>query len=41
MDEVDAKVLGCVLLGAPALKGGYFQEQFKSYRKYQQQVQFA
>lgn len=41
MDEVDAKVLGCVLLGAPALKGGYFQEQFKSYRRYQQQVQFA
>lgn len=41
MDEMDAKVLGCVLLGAPVLKGGYFQEQFKSYRRYQQQVQFA
>jgi len=41
MDEVDAKVLGCVLLGAPSLKGGYFQEQFKSYRRYQQQVQLA
>jgi succinoglycan biosynthesis transport protein ExoP len=35
LEEVGAKVLGCVLLGARALKGGYFHEQFKSYQRYQ------
>jgi capsular exopolysaccharide synthesis family protein len=39
--QVDAKIIGCVLLGVRALKGGYFQEQFKSYRRYQQGVQLA
>jgi capsular exopolysaccharide synthesis family protein len=33
--EVDATIVGCVLLGARAMKGGYFQEQYKSYQKYQ------
>jgi capsular exopolysaccharide synthesis family protein len=33
--EVDAAVVGCVLLGIRAMKGGYFQEQFKSYQEYQ------
>ncbi len=33
--EVDAAVVGCVLLGVRAMKGGYFQEQFKSYQEYQ------
>jgi capsular exopolysaccharide synthesis family protein len=33
--EVDAAVVGCVLLGVRALKGGYFEEQFKSYQEYQ------
>jgi succinoglycan biosynthesis transport protein ExoP len=33
--EVDAAVVGCVLLGAKAMKGGYFHEQFKSYEEYQ------
>lgn len=33
--EVNAKLIGCILLGARALKGGYFHEQFRSYRKYQ------
>ena len=33
--EVDAAVVGCVLLGVRAMKGGYFQEQFKSYQQYQ------
>ena len=26
--------IGCVLLGAEALKGGYFRKEFKAYRKY-------
>jgi len=38
--EVNAKIAGCVLFGVKAMKGGYFQEQFNSYRKYQQ-VQLA
>lgn len=33
--EVNAKITGCVLFGIKAMKGGYFQEQFKSYREYQ------
>jgi capsular exopolysaccharide synthesis family protein len=32
--EVNAKVVGCVLFGTKALKGGYFNEQYKSYEKY-------
>ncbi len=35
LKEVDAAVIGCVLLGVKAMKGGYFHEQFKSYQKYQ------
>lgn len=34
--EVNAKITGCVLFGAKAMKGGYFEEQFKSYREYQE-----
>ena len=41
LQDVNANVIGCVLLGAPALKGGYFQEQSKSYRRYQEKMQFA
>jgi capsular exopolysaccharide synthesis family protein len=33
--EVNATLLGCVLFAVTAMKGGYFREQFKSYRKYQ------
>jgi capsular exopolysaccharide synthesis family protein len=33
--EVNAAIVGCVLLGVKAIKGGYFQEQFKSYQEYQ------
>ena len=33
--EVDATILGCVLLAVRAMKGGYFQEQFRSYQEYQ------
>jgi len=32
---VGANLVGCVLFAARAMKGGYFHEQFKSYRKYQ------
>ncbi|MBN2136333.1 MAG: polysaccharide biosynthesis tyrosine autokinase [Sedimentisphaerales bacterium] len=41
LKDLDANVVGCILLGAPSLKGGYFQEQYKSYRRYQQNVQAA
>ncbi|UCC97217.1 MAG: polysaccharide biosynthesis tyrosine autokinase [Phycisphaerales bacterium] len=41
LKEVNAKVIGCVLFGARAIKGGYFQEQFKSYRRYQKKAQLA
>jgi capsular exopolysaccharide synthesis family protein len=33
--QVNAEILGCVLLGVKTLKGGYFRELFKSYREYQ------
>ncbi len=36
LQEVDADVIGCVLFGAEAMKGGYFRQQFKAYRKYLQ-----
>jgi capsular exopolysaccharide synthesis family protein len=35
LKEVDAAIAGCVLLGVQVLKGGYFQEQFRSYEEYQ------
>ncbi|MHC4622893.1 MAG: polysaccharide biosynthesis tyrosine autokinase [Planctomycetota bacterium] len=40
MRAVSAPITGCILFAAKVLKGGYFQEQFKSYRKYQK-VQLA
>jgi len=38
--QVNATVVGCVLFAVKALKGGYFQEQFRSLQKYSQ-PQFA
>ncbi|MBN2455097.1 MAG: polysaccharide biosynthesis tyrosine autokinase [Sedimentisphaerales bacterium] len=35
LTEINSRIIGCVLFAAEAFKGGYFQEQFKSYRKYQ------
>ncbi|MHC4543241.1 MAG: polysaccharide biosynthesis tyrosine autokinase [Planctomycetota bacterium] len=35
LQAIDAKIIGCVLLAVRALKGGYFHEQFRSYREYQ------
>jgi len=35
LKAVDARIVGCVLFAVRALKGGYFQEQFRSYREYQ------
>jgi len=34
LQEVGANVVGCVLFGVEAMKGGYFRQQFKAYRKY-------
>jgi hypothetical protein len=31
---VGARVVGCVLFGAEAMKGGYFRQQFRAYRRY-------
>ena len=39
--QVDARIIGCVLFAARAMKGGYFNEQFKSYRKYQKKARLA
>jgi capsular exopolysaccharide synthesis family protein len=39
--EVNAKIVGCVLFAARAMKGGYFQEQFRSYRKYEKKAKKA
>ncbi len=33
--ETDANLLGAVLIGVKTMKGGYFEELFKSYREYQ------
>lgn len=35
LKEVDAVIVGCVLFAVQAMKGGYFQEQIKSYQEYQ------
>ncbi|MFA5251891.1 MAG: polysaccharide biosynthesis tyrosine autokinase [Phycisphaerae bacterium] len=35
LKEIDAAVVGCVLLGVRVMKGGYYQEQFRSYQEYQ------
>jgi len=34
LQDVGASIVGCVLFGAEAMKGGYFRQQFKAYRKY-------
>jgi len=39
--EVNARVMGGVLFAARAIRGGYFQEQFRSYRRYQKKAQVA
>ncbi len=33
-EEVGAHLVGCVLFGAEAMKGGYFRQQFRAYRRY-------
>ena len=40
-EEVNAKIIGCVLFAARSIKGGYFHEQFKSYRKYEKKAKKA
>lgn len=39
--DVNANVIGGVLFAARAIKGGYFHEQYKSYRRYQKKAQLA
>jgi succinoglycan biosynthesis transport protein ExoP len=39
--EVNAEIIGCVLFAARSMKGGYFNEQFKSYRKYEKKAKKA
>lgn len=41
LKQVNARIVGCVLFAARAIKGGYFHEQLKSYRKYQKKAQLA
>jgi capsular exopolysaccharide synthesis family protein len=41
LKQVNARIVGCVLFAARSIKGGYFQEQFKSYRKYQKKARLA
>ncbi len=41
LKEVNARIIGCVLFAARAIKGGYFHEQFRSYRRYQKKAQLA
>jgi succinoglycan biosynthesis transport protein ExoP len=36
-----ANLVGCVLFAVRAMKGGYFHEQFKSYRRYQKKLKYA
>ena len=35
LKEVNASIAGCVLVGVKSIKGGYFQEVYRSYEKYQ------
>jgi len=39
--EVNARIIGCVLFAARAIKGGYFHEQYRSYRRYQRKTQLV
>ena len=34
LQTVDANVVGCVLFAARSIKGGYFHQQYKTYRRY-------
>jgi capsular exopolysaccharide synthesis family protein len=36
LHAINAPIIGCVLMGARVLKGGYFHEQYRSYQRYQQ-----
>jgi succinoglycan biosynthesis transport protein ExoP len=34
LQDVGANIAGCVLFGVTAMKGGYFRQQFRAYRRY-------
>ena len=40
-EEVNAKIIGCVLFAVRSMKGGYFHEQYRSYRKYEKKAKKA
>ncbi len=35
LKEVNANVLGIVLIGVKSMKGGYFHEKYNTYKRYQ------
>ncbi len=39
--EANTRLIGGVLFAARSIRGGYFQEQYKSYRRYQKKAQIA
>jgi len=41
LKQVNSRIAGCVLFAARSIKGGYFHEQFKSYKKYQKKAKLA
>lgn len=41
LEEVNTRLIGGVLFAARSIRGGYFQEQYKSYRRYQKKAQVA
>ena len=34
LEEVGAHLVGCILFGVEAMKGGYYRQQFRAYRRY-------
>jgi capsular exopolysaccharide synthesis family protein len=40
-EEIGARIIGCVLFAAKSMKGGYFQEQLKSYRRYHKEARLG
>jgi succinoglycan biosynthesis transport protein ExoP len=34
LQDIGANVVGCILFAAEAMKGGYFRQQFRAYRRY-------
>ncbi len=41
LQDFNARILGCVLFAARSIKGGYFEQQFHSFRSYQKTLKSA